>query len=188
MLALRATRGQDWRPNSAGCRWSWLGVSAAGARRLPPDWSSSRRCPRHQRFRCHQQFPFRRFPRRERPCRRASYRSRRRDLLSIVRSGACGSLRPVNLKAAIGLFPFGGELGIFSWMTRDLPLIAVHPTGEQSTVALGGAAAASAFGGRQFRRFGAGRMGSAMAFTPLGQLPFFIDFLKTAVCSIVRRR
>ena len=49
----------------------------------------------------------------------------------------------INLRTAFGLFPFGGESGIFSGMTQDLPPIAVHPTGEQSTVALGGAAAAA---------------------------------------------
>ena len=85
------------------------------------------------------------------------------------------------LKAAIGLFPFGGESGIFSGMTQDLPPIAVHPTGEQSTVALGGAAAApqplvvDSFAGSVRVEWD-----HATAFTPLGQLPFFIDFLKTA--------
>jgi len=48
----------------------------------------------------------------------------------------------LNLRTAFGLFPFGGELGIFSGMTQDLSPIAVHPTGEQSAVALGGAVAA----------------------------------------------
>src|SRR5271163_4240950 len=46
------------------------------------------------------------------------------------------------LRTAFGLFPFGGESGIFSGMTQDLSPIAVHPTGEQSAVALGGAVAA----------------------------------------------
>src|SRR6202789_3798171 len=87
----------------------------------------------------------------------------------------------MNLKTAIGLFPFGGESGIFSGMTQDLPPIAVHPTGEQSTVALGGAAAApqplvvDSFAGSVRVEWD-----HATAFTPLGQLPFFIDFLKTA--------
>ena len=86
-----------------------------------------------------------------------------------------------NLKTAIGLFPFGGESGIFSGMTQDLPPIAVHPTGEQSVVALGGAAAApqplvvDSFAGSVRVEWD-----HATAFTPLGQLPFFIDFLKTA--------
>lgn len=85
------------------------------------------------------------------------------------------------LKTAFGLFPFGGESGIFSGMTQDLPPIAVHPTGEQSTVALGGAAAApqplvvDSFAGSVRVEWD-----HATAFTPLGQLPFFIDFLKTA--------
>src|SRR6202167_1256176 len=66
-------------------------------------------------------------------------------------------------------------------MTQDLPPIAVHPTGEQSTVALGGAAAApqplvvDSFAGSVRVEWD-----HATAFTPLGQLPFFIDFLKTA--------
>ena len=85
------------------------------------------------------------------------------------------------LKAAIGLFPFGGESGIFSGMTQDSLPIAVHPAGEQSTVALGGAAAAppplvvDSFAGSVRVEWD-----HATAFTPLGQLPFFIDFLKTA--------
>ena len=85
------------------------------------------------------------------------------------------------LRTAFGLFPFGGESGIFSGMTQDLPPIAVHPTGEQSTVALGGAAAApqplvvDSFAGSVRVEWD-----HATAFTPLGQLPFFIDFLKTA--------
>ena len=66
-------------------------------------------------------------------------------------------------------------------MTQDLPPIAVHPTGEQSTVALGGAAAApqplvvDSFAGSVRVEWD-----HATAFTPLGQSPFFIDFLKTA--------
>ena len=66
-------------------------------------------------------------------------------------------------------------------MTQDLPPIAVHPTGEQFTVALGGAAAAAqplvvdSFAGSVRVEWD-----HATAFTPLGQLPFFIDFLKTA--------
>ena len=86
-----------------------------------------------------------------------------------------------NLRTAFGLFPFGGESGIFSGMTQDLPPIAVHRTGEQSTVALGGAAAApqplvvDSFAGSVRVEWD-----HATAFTPLGQLPFFIDFLKTA--------
>src|ERR1700722_10779913 len=85
------------------------------------------------------------------------------------------------LRTAFGLFPFGGESGIFSAMTQDLSPIAVHPTGEQSAVALGGAAAApqplvvDSFAGSVRVEWD-----HATAFTPLGQLPFFIDFLKTA--------
>src|SRR5271163_4154571 len=85
------------------------------------------------------------------------------------------------LRTAFGLFPFGGESGIFSGMTQDLSPIAVHPTGEQSAVALGGAAAApqplvvDSFAGSVRVEWD-----HATAFTPLGQLPFFIDFLKTA--------
>ena len=85
------------------------------------------------------------------------------------------------LRTAFGLFPFGGESSIFSGMTQDLPPIAVHPTGEQSMVALGGAAAAApplvvdSFAGSVRIEWD-----HATAFTPLGQLPFFIDFLKTA--------
>ena len=87
----------------------------------------------------------------------------------------------INLRTALGLFSFGGESGIFSGMTQDLPPIAVHPTGEQSTVALGGAAPPSqplvvdSFAGSVRVEWD-----HATAFTPLGQLPFFIDFLKTA--------
>src|SRR6202167_6862252 len=91
------------------------------------------------------------------------------------------SSSPINLRTAFGLFPFGGESGIFSGMSQDLPPIAVHRTGEQSTVALGGAAAApqplvvDSFAGSVRVEWD-----HATAFTPLGQLPFFIDFLKTA--------
>ena len=66
-------------------------------------------------------------------------------------------------------------------MTQDLLPLAVHPTGEQSAVALGGAAAApqplvvDSFAGSVRVEWD-----HATAFTPLGQLPFFIDFLKTA--------
>src|SRR5271168_5309813 len=66
-------------------------------------------------------------------------------------------------------------------MTQDLPSIAVHPTGEQSAVALGVAAAppqplvVDSFAGSVRVEWD-----HATAFTPLGQLPFFIDFLKTA--------
>src|SRR5271156_91845 len=66
-------------------------------------------------------------------------------------------------------------------MSQDLPPIAVHPTGEQSAVALGGAAAplqplvVDSFAGSVRVEWD-----HATAFTPLGQLPFFIDFLKTA--------
>ena len=92
-----------------------------------------------------------------------------------------GSFGRLSLRTAFGLFRFGGESGIFSGMTQDLPPIAVHRTGEQSTVALGGAAAApqplvvDSFAGSVRVEWD-----HATAFTPLGQLPFFIDFLKTA--------
>src|SRR5580704_15441368 len=78
------------------------------------------------------------------------------------------------LRTAFGLFPFGGESGIFSGMTQDLSPIAVHPTGEQSAVALGGAAAppqplvVDSFAGSVRVEWD-----HATAFTPLGQLPFF---------------
>ena len=82
------------------------------------------------------------------------------------------------------------NLGIFSGMTQDLLPLAVHPTGEQSAVALGGAAAApqplvvDSFAGSVRVEWD-----HATAFTPLGQLPFFIDFLKTAgLFDSVRRR
>ncbi|MFZ2105417.1 MAG: hypothetical protein WAV18_08535, partial [Roseiarcus sp.] len=80
-----------------------------------------------------------------------------------------------NLRTAYCLFSFGGESGIFSGMSQDLPPIAVHPTGEQSAVALGGAAAAppplvvDSFAGSVRIEWD-----HATAFTPLGQLPFFI--------------
>jgi hypothetical protein len=69
-------------------------------------------------------------------------------------------------------------------MTQDLPPIAVHRTGEQSTVALGGAAAApqplmvDSFAGSVRVEWD-----HATAFTPL------VDFLKTAgSVRFVRRR
>src|SRR5271170_3738121 len=66
-------------------------------------------------------------------------------------------------------------------MSQDLSPISVHPTGEQSAVALGGAApppqplVVDSFAGSVRVEWD-----HATAFTPLGQLPFFIDFLKTA--------
>src|SRR5258708_38736608 len=65
-------------------------------------------------------------------------------------------------------------------MTQDLPPIAVHPTGEQSAVALGAAAAPPPLVVDSFAGSGRVEWDHATAFTPLGQLPFFIDFLKTA--------
>jgi hypothetical protein len=103
---------------------------------------------------------------------------RRRNCCSIRRGKSVEARNDeINLTTAIGQFPFGGESGIFSGMTQDLPPIAVHPTGEQSTVALGGAAAApqplvvDSFAGSVRVEWD-----HATAFTPLGQLPFFIDF------------
>jgi hypothetical protein len=72
-----------------------------------------------------------------------------------------------NLRNAFGLFPFGGESGIFSGMTQDLPPIVVHPTGEQSAVALGGAPRQPLV---KFRRFGASRMGSRDGFHATGSI------------------
>src|SRR5271167_1927060 len=65
-------------------------------------------------------------------------------------------------------------------MTQDLPPIAVHPTGEQSAVALGGAAPPPPLVVDSFAGSVRIEWDHATAFTPLGQLPFFIDFLKTA--------
>src|SRR5258708_33383731 len=65
-------------------------------------------------------------------------------------------------------------------MTQDLPPIAVHPTGEQSAVALGGAAPPPPLVVDSFAGSVRIEWDQATAFTPLGQLPFFIDFLKTA--------
>ena len=63
-------------------------------------------------------------------------------------------------------------------MTQDLSPIGVHPSGEQSPVELGalaGPVVVDSFAGSVRVEWD-----HAAAFTPLGQLPFFIDFLKTA--------
>src|SRR5277367_1029726 len=63
-------------------------------------------------------------------------------------------------------------------MTKDLSPIGPHPSGEQSPVELGalaGPVVVDSFAGSVRVEWD-----HAAAFTPFGQLPFFIDFLKTA--------
>src|SRR5271168_3798206 len=63
-------------------------------------------------------------------------------------------------------------------MTKDLSPIGPHPSGEQSPVELGalaGPVVVDSFAGSVRVEWN-----HAAAFTPFGQLPFFIDFLKTA--------
>jgi hypothetical protein len=63
-------------------------------------------------------------------------------------------------------------------MTRDLAPLPFHPLGDQSVVAdagLAGGADLDSFAGAVHVEWD-----PAAALTPLGQLPFFIDFLKTS--------
>src|SRR5277367_5814255 len=65
-------------------------------------------------------------------------------------------------------------------MTQDLLRVGVHLAGEQSPVEFGGPGPAPPVVVDSFAGSVRVEWDHAAAFTPLGQLPFFIDFLKTA--------
>jgi hypothetical protein len=82
------------------------------------------------------------------------------------------------LKTAFGWVEFGVNLRIINVMTRDISLPSVHPTGEAPKLAGGSlpqGVSLDSFAGPVHVEWD-----SEAALTPLGQLPFFIDFLKTA--------
>ena len=75
------------------------------------------------------------------------------------------------------MFSAGRESFIFICMREDLARFGAHPSGEQSPVepdASGVGVVVDSFAGSVRVEFD-----HEAAFTPLGQLPFFIDFLKT---------
>ncbi len=82
------------------------------------------------------------------------------------------------LNSAFGPFPSGRESRIFKGMTYDLTRAGFRPKGEQSSVELeagAGPVLVDSFAGPVRVEWD-----PQSALTPLGQLPFFIDFLKTA--------
>ena len=95
-------------------------------------------------------------------------------------SGRSGRSRII-LKTAFGLFPFRGESGIFSGMTRNYRLSPFTPRVNNLRLRLEARRRTTqplvvdSFAGSVRVEWD-----HATAFTPLGQLPFFIDFLKTA--------
>ncbi len=89
-----------------------------------------------------------------------------------------GDFERITLKTAVGRFTYDEYSCIFIGMMRDLKLSASHPAGEQSPVEDKGAPPGvnvDSFTGPVRVEWDAGS-----ALTPLGQLPFFVDYLKTA--------
>jgi hypothetical protein len=86
--------------------------------------------------------------------------------------------RRINLKTAVSAFLIGENHRNIRVMTLDLALSRLHPKGDQSPVedkGLPPGVGLDSFAGPVHVEWD-----SETAFTPLGQLPFFIDFVKTA--------
>jgi hypothetical protein len=82
------------------------------------------------------------------------------------------------LETAVGWFGFGENRRIIIGIMLDLPHPSVHPAGEQPPVEDKGppqGVSLDTFGGPVHVEWD-----TEAALTPLGQLPFFIDFLKAA--------
>jgi hypothetical protein len=87
-----------------------------------------------------------------------------------------GVMPRLNLETAVGGFGFGANRRIIRGMTHDLSAPSFHPAGEQPPVEDKGAPPGvnlDSFSGPVHVEWD-----TEAALTPLGQLPFFIDFLK----------